>query len=286
MIRYTVAAMRWPVLPLTLLLIAVLVVLGAGAGSLALAADEQEADQGEPKLKGEAKKKHDAEVKKHLAHLLDRKSQALVVEKIESVGARGTRAARDALIKFTIGRKSKRYVRAAFLEIGKIGGKGGVEFLCGKHALKSKDVLIAEGAADGLAKGADPRAVQPLLAVITKRGTKILVLGACAKALGKCAGADPKALEVVLEQSRHKKSSIRQPIAEALGFFGTDAAMDRMKEMLRTDSNAEVRAAAARGLGHSGDTSAIETLQEALKDERSMSVKSAAMSAITKLRGS
>jgi len=283
--------MRWPLIPLLLLLTLTLMTpalmfINAGFDAPALADETVEENQEEPKLEGKAKKKHDAEVKKHLAHLLDRTSQALVVRKIEILGAIGTRSARDALIKFTIGRKSKRYVRAAFLEIGRIGGKGGVEFLCGKHALKSKDVLVAEGAANGLAKGADPRAVGPLLDVITKRGTKIVVLGACATALGKCATADPRALEVVLEQSHSKKSSIRRPIAEALGFFGTEAALDRVKEMLRTDSNAEVRAAAARGLGHSGDVGAVEILQEALKDERSMSVKTAALWAITKLRGS
>ena len=124
-----------------------------------------------------------------------------------------------------------------------------------------------------------------IFSCVTKRGTKIVVLGACGKALGKCAGGDKKALAVVLEKSRDKKSSIRQPIAEALGFFRTDDALERLKEMLRKDSNAEVRASAARGLGHCGDPDAIEILQEALKDERSTTVKSAAMTAITKLRG-
>ena len=76
------------------------------------------ADDDEPELKGKAKKEHQAQVKKHMDYLLDRKTQGILEQKIRQVGSERTRAARDALIKFTIGRKSKRYVKVAEVDLG------------------------------------------------------------------------------------------------------------------------------------------------------------------------
>lgn len=244
-----------------------------------------EAEEEEPVLKGEAKRKHQAEVKRHLAYILERKTQDLLERKIEEVGAEGTRAARDALIKFSIGRKSKRYVKAAFLALGGIGGKTTRDFLCGKHALLSKDVLVAQFAADALGTMGDPRATGPLLDVLTNRRTKTLVIGACAQALAKCAARDEKATEVVFEFSRHKKSSIRGPVVEGLGYFGTDEATARLEEVLTGDANAEVRAAAARGFGHANRSEAVPLLRKAAGEDRSASVRKACLAAIVTIQG-
>jgi len=249
------------------------------------AEETAEAEEEEPVLKGEAKRRHQAEVKRHMAYLLDRKTQDILRQKIEKVGGEGTRAARDALIKFSIGRKSKKYVKAAFLELGDIGGKTAREFLCGKHGLLSKDVLVQQFAADGLGRMRDARATGPLLDVLTNRRTKTLVAGACAQALAKCSSGDEKATEVVFGFSRHKKASIRGAVVEGLGYFGTEEALRRLEEVLTTDTNAEVRVAAARGFGHAKRTEALELLRKAAADDRSASVSKACLEAIAEIQG-
>lgn len=248
-------------------------------------APRREEEKEEPVLKGEAKRKHQAEVKRHMNYLLDRKTQDLLEKKIGEVGAERTRAARDALIKFSIGRKSKRYVKAAYLALGGIGGKTTRDFLCGKHALLAKDVLVVQFAAEALGKMRDPRATGPLLDVLTNRRTKTLVAGACAQALAKCSGRDERATEVVFEFSRHKKASIRGPVVEGLGYFGTEEAMARLEEVLTGDANAEVRAAAARGFGHANRSGAVSLLKKVAEEDRSASVRKACLDALVTIQG-
>ena len=119
--------------------------------------------------------------------------------------------------------------------------------------------------------------------MLTNRKTKTLVAGACAQALAKCSAGDEKATEVVFEFSRHKKASIRGPVVEGLGYFGTEAAMKRLEEALTTDKNAEVRAAAARGFGHTKRTDAVPLLRKVAEGDRSGSVREACIKAITKI---
>ena len=264
---------------LLLAAVALLPYTSARAEDDAPAQEEEE----EPVLKGAAKRKHRAEVKQHLAYILDRKSQALLGQKLKEVAAKGTRAARDALIEFSIGRKSKKYLKAAFLGLGSIGGKVAREFLCSKHALLAKDVLVAQFAADGLAKMGDPRATGPLLDVLTNRRTKTLVAGACAQALAKCSAGDEKATETVFAFSCHKKASIRGPVVEGLGFFGTDQALKRLEVVLTSDKNAEVRVSAARGYGHAKRTDALPLLRKVAEDDNSGSVRKACLAAITRI---
>jgi HEAT repeat protein len=271
--------------------LAVLVLLsGCLLGGVVARADEpvervDRASDEEPVLEGEAKKAHDAEVKRLVEHLLDRKSQDLIEEKIGEVGAQGTRAARDALIRFVTGRKSKRHVQRAFEALARIGGKVAVETLCGKEALRSRDAFQAQLAADALALAKDPRAVGPLLDVMTARGTKTIVVGAAAIALGKSAAGDEKASATILESSRDKRATVRAPVVEAHGFLAGDESYARLLEALADDDNAVVRAAAATGLGHAGRAEAIDVLEKATGEERSSSVREAIVLAITKLRG-
>lgn len=261
--------------------------LGIAALLLVLAAQAWAADEEEeePVLKGEALRQYRAEVKRHLDYLLDRKTQDLLEKKIGEVGAEKTRAARDALIKFTIGRKSKKYVKAAFDALAGIGGKVARDFLCGKDALHSKDAVVSQYAAEALGRMGDPRATGPLLDVLTNKRTKGIVVGACAQALAKCTSGDEKATEVVFEFSRNRKSSIRAPVVEGLGYFGTQEALARLEEALTGDESAEVRAAAARGFGHARRSDSVDLLRKAADEDRSAGVRNACLEAIAAIRG-
>jgi len=245
----------------------------------------EEEEEEEPVLEGEARRQHQAEVKRHLDYLFDRKTQDVMEKKIAEVGAEKSRAARDALIRFATGLKSKKYVTAAFLALAGIGGKTTRDFLCGKDALLSKDAVVARYAAEALGRMGDPRATGPLLDVLTNRRTKSIVVGACAQALAKCTSGDERATEVVFERSRDPKASIRGPVVEGLGFFGTAEARARLEEVLTADENAEVRAAAARGFGHAKRSDDLALLRKVAEEDRSGSVRSACLQAIAEIQG-
>ena len=239
----------------------------------------------EPQLKGKAKKRHAKEVKAIYDYLEGKKSPGLLVDRIRDVGSRGTRGARDALIRFAIKRKSKEYVAAAFHGLAKIGGTVAIEFLCGKHALGSGDFLVAESAANALAEAKDPEATTPILAVMTNKRTKIEIVHACALALAQSDPQDSRVIDVIFEYTGHKKDTIRAGAVEALGYLASDEAVAKLTEVLRHDKNGRVRGAAATGMGHTGRTELIPVLREAMESENAHQVKTAGLAAIQKLQG-
>ena len=239
------------------------------------------AEEKDPVLEGEAKKAHAKEVKALLKWLEEEKNREVVELRILQLGARKTRAARDALIRFVPGNKNHEYVTHAFLALAEMGGKTVREFLVSKHALRSRDFLVAHSAAEALAKARDNRATPDLLEVMTSKRTKIKVVGACAIALGKCGGDDAEAVETLLEYSHHRKDTIRAYAVEALGFLGTDAAMERLTEALQKDDNARIRGAAATGMGWTRRADALPLLEKALAEDNAHQVRDAVLKAIT-----
>ncbi len=238
----------------------------------------------DPVLEGEAKRAHAKEVKALLKWLHGEKNREVVELRIKELGGRKTRAARDALIAFVPGNKNHEYATHAFYALGEIGGKTARTFLVGKHALRSRNFLVAHSAAEALGRTRDERAAPDLLAVMTHKRTKIKVVGACAIALGKCGGDHAPSVEALFKYSHHRKDTIRAYAVEALGYLGTDEAIERLTEALQEDDNARVRAAAATGLGWTRRSETIPVLEAALAEDNSHHVRDAVLAAIKVIR--
>lgn len=238
----------------------------------------------EPTLRGKPKSRHAKIVKKHLAYLKGNKNQGLMVDRIKDLGTRKNRGARDALMKFAASRKSKEYVSGAFFALAEIGGRIAIEFLSGPKALGSKDFLVAQQAALALAEAKDAAAIDAILAVLHKKGTKIEVVSACCIALAKSAPKDERVIKAVFEHSRHGKDTIRSGAAEALGYLASDEAVGRLTVLLQTDKNTRVRGAAATGMGHTRRPELIPVLRKAISADNAHTVRTAAHEAIQKLQ--
>jgi HEAT repeat protein len=249
------------------------------------AGDTQDSEEEEPELKGEEKREHDKKVKEILARIAAEKNQEIVSAILEELGAEGSRASRDALIEFATGNKNQEYVAKAFTALAKIGGKTSIEFLCGKQGLRSRNFLVAQSAAQSLAKTKDDRATGPLLDVMTGARTKIEVVGACALALGQSAPSDDRVIDVLFKYASHRKDTIRAYSLEALGYLATDEAVARLADALENDKNTRARASAATGMEHSKRLDTIPYLRKAAEEDKSLTVKSACMNAIRTLQG-
>ncbi|MCC7139751.1 MAG: HEAT repeat domain-containing protein [Planctomycetes bacterium] len=259
-------------------LVAILAAAAATTGAPARAG-------GDPVLEGEAKKKHDDEVKRLLAELRGEKNKVLVAGHIERIGATGGRAGRDALIAFATGNKNQEYVGKAFTALAKIGGATVIDFLSGKEGVRSGDTLVQIEAAGALASTKDPTAAKALLDVATNPSTKSEVLGAVCKAAAQVAPKDEKVVETLLDLTKAVKDMTRQYAADAIGWLASDAAIARLAEMLETERNGGVRTGACRGLGNTMRADAIPYLEKAIAQDKALQVKDAASTAITKIRG-
>lgn len=242
-------------------------------------------EEEEPELEGEAKKAHDEAVKKLVKELKGEKNREFVSQRISALGTEGSRVSRDALMIFATGNKNQEYVDHAFRALATIGGKKAIEFLCGKEALRSKDFLVQHSAAEALASAKDQRAVGPLLDVMTSKRTKIKVVGACALALGQVAGKDERAVEVLLKYSHDKKDTIRAYVIEAIGYLGTDEAVQRITDAIENDKNTRVREYAARGLGHTKRDDVLPLLKKVAGETDAHTVRDACMWAIQEIQG-
>ncbi len=242
-------------------------------------------EEEEPELEGDALKAHKKKVKQLFKMLKGEKNKVLVKGHIEGLGAQGDRASRDALMKFVIGNKNQAWVSYAYLALAKIGDKKSVEFLCGKHGLRTKGFLFQQQAAAALAEAKSKHATAPLLEVMTDRRTKTEVVGACAKAVAQSAPNDERVISVLFEQSRHRKDTIRSYTLEAIGDLASDEAIDRLREALFEDKNGRARSAAATGMGWTQRPECIELLRRAIKEDKALQVKDAAQRAILELIG-
>jgi HEAT repeat protein len=224
----------------------------------------------EPDLEGAEKERHEKQVKSILESLTKEKNQQIVRDTMQRLGSAPTRAGRDALMLYVVGNKNQEYVGAAFTELGKIGGKKAIEFLCGKSALKSGDFLVQQQAADVLAKAKSPLAVGPMLDVLTAPGTKIELVSSLAKAVAQTAPKDDRVIETMFQLADAVKDTIRANALEAMGYLKTDRAAEKLKEALVKDKNARCRGAAARGMKNTGRKELIPALEAAVKGEKSM----------------
>jgi HEAT repeat protein len=240
----------------------------------------------EPVLEGEAKQKHEKEVKEILGRLNSAKNRESVVGDIKILGAQKTRAARDALMAFATGNKNHDYVKHAFEALAKIGTKRGVAFLCGKDGLRSGNYLVQHSALEALGVMKHPASVGPLLDVLTDKASKIEIMGAAAKAVARTAPTDERVAETLFLLCDHKKDTIRSNALEALGYLGTDKAMARLVDAMKNDKNTRARASAATGIENSKRKDQIPRLREAVEAEKALTVKAAIFQAIKTLEES
>jgi HEAT repeat protein len=257
-----------------------IVVLSLGLATPAAA--EEPADE-EPVLEGEAKEKHEKQVKAIVARLRGSKNREAVQGEIAILGAQKARAGRDALILFATNNNNQEYVKHAFDALAKTGTKRAAAFLCGTDGLRSGDFLVQHSALAALGEMKHPSAVGPLLDVLTDKATKIEVMGAAAKAVAKTAPADERVAETLLQLCDHKKDTIRSYSLEALGYVATDRAVDRLVDAMKNDKNTRARASAATGIENSKRKDQIPRLREAVEAEKALTVKAAIFQAIKTL---
>ena len=241
------------------------------------------ASDDEPELTGEAKEKYAKELKAHLEALRNEKNQEMVRGSIARYGAAGTRAGRDALMIYATGNKNQEFVTLAFQALAKIKDKKSIEFLCGKSALKSGDFLVQQSAANALGDARSPLAVAPLLDVLTATTTKIEITGSVCRAVARSAPKDERVVETLFKLADAVKDTIRANATEALGYIGTDKAMEKLKDALVNDKNTRVRGAAATGMKNSGRKDMVPSLEKALALDKSMTVKDAIQTALKEL---
>jgi HEAT repeat protein len=244
------------------------------------AEDPPDADAG---MTPEELKAHKLEVRKIVGKLKNERNKVLVKGHIERLGADQGAAGRDALIAFVIGNKNQEYIDAAFRALATIGDKVSVEFLCGKHALRSRNFLVQHSAAGALATVGDPLAVKPLLEVMTARTTKIKVVGACAMALAQSYPDNEEAVAALFKLTHERKDTIRSYALTAIGYLGTDEAVERLTEAIRKDGNTRARGAAASGLGKTGRRDVIPILEDVMEKDNAMTVKDCCSQAIKEI---
>ena len=237
----------------------------------------------EPDLVGEAKEKHDKEVKSILESLKGEKNQQIVRDTMVKLGAAPTRAGRDALILYATGNKNQEWASAAFTELGNIGGKKSIEFLCGKSALRSADFLIQQSAAEVLGKVKSPLAVGPMLDVLTAPGTKIEIVSSISRAVAQTAPKDDRVIETIFKLADAVKDTIRANALEALGYLKSDRAIEKLKDSLVHDKNSRCRGAAARGMKNSARRELIPVLEAAVGSEKAMTAIEEINTAIAEL---
>lgn len=259
----------------TLVVVLILVVLAP-----ALLAQEDGGTDAESGMTKEERKAHDKDVKRRLHELLAEKNKVLVIAKMERFGKDGAPAKRDALILYVRRTKNQEHKNTALLALAEIGGKKVCDFLCGKDALKSRDFMVQRSAATALGILKDPRAIDPLLEVMTSKYTKIQVVGGCAKALAQSYPNDEKVVKTLFDYTHHKKDTIRSMSLEALGYLASDAAVERLTEALLKERNTRARGAAATGLGHTLRRDVIPLLEERIGKDNSLTVKDCCSRAI------
>ncbi len=140
-------------------------------------------------------------------------------------------------------------------DVDKMEKKNNIKGLI-KALRNGRDWGVNREAAEALGKIGDPRAVEPLIAVIKDEG-----ISEAARALGKI--GDSRAVAPLIAVLKDK--NLRKDAVEALGKIGGPA-VDPLIAALK-DEDRHVRRAAAEALGKIGDPRAVEPLNASLEDK-------------------
>src|SRR6185503_6457724 len=95
----------------------------------------------EAPLEGEAKKRYEDELARHLKVLKTEKNGEVVRGYVAKLGSQWSRAGRDALITFARGNKNQEALQYTFQALAKLVDAKATWFLCGRDGVRSNDFL-------------------------------------------------------------------------------------------------------------------------------------------------
>lgn len=130
------------------------------------------------------------------------------------------------------------------------------------NALSHQNLIVRKTACYPLGNIGDNRAVEPLLAFLEDKSSRIASPPIIA--LGKI--GDKRAVNSLIPMMNHPKHWIRRHTIEALENLSDKRAVPHITERLQ-DSHLKVRLAAAKALGNLGDIQSVPALIETLGDE-------------------
>ena len=132
------------------------------------------------------------------------------------------------------------------------------------RALRDSDIEVRRTAAMALEGLADPRALEPLIAVIADHEEYGDIRMVAARAIG--ALGDSRGVEPLIAALKDEDDMAPSGAAVALGKLGDRRAFEPLIEALK-DGSKHLRRSAAAALGQLGDVRAVEPLLAALNDE-------------------
>ena len=135
-------------------------------------------------------------------------------------------------------------------------------------ALRDKDRIIRQDAANALGKIGDERAIEPLIKVLGDSNE--FVRGAATGALGEI--GDVRAVLPLIQALEDDGWGVAKAAAEALGNIGDTRAVEPLIKALK-DDDSNVSSASAEALGKIGDPRALDPLITALEDGNSSGAK-------------
>jgi HEAT repeat protein len=197
---------------------------------------------------------------------------------IEGLGALRTPTARRILEDYVKASKNAEWSQYAVRALGWSGNKASVDFLCGKHGLDSKKLLVAEEACRSLATIGERRAVPSLLEAM--KGDKVVITRAAILAVVKL---DPKADGIAVHMNKlatHKSSQVREVVAQAMGKMERAQVVPALVTMATKDGNSIVRLEACKSLGELGAKEAFDALSSVAENDKSADVRRAASAAL------
>jgi HEAT repeat protein len=172
------------------------------------------------------------------------------------------------------------HVRAyAAKTLGNIGSIDAVESL--GQAMRDREMLVQWEAIDALSKLGEP-AVAQLIAILPyyHSGSDDLLYERAIEALVKIGTL---ALDQLLVATRHEPWPTRKGVVLALGQIGDQSTFVRLRELLESDAEQEIRQAAAEALGLLGDPRAVEPLRAARDSSQNFAMKLEATFSLARL---
>ncbi len=193
----------------------------------------------------------------------------------ESLGrSRDERAVRPLIEALT---DDDQFVRtSAAFSLGRLGSRQAVDPLI--DTLQLDDNRVKARAVEALGAIGDPRAVDVIVVLV--KDTNRFVKGSAIAALGRI--ADRKAVDPLLTSLSDHDPQIRRAVLDALGRIGDERAFLQVSELLKKESDQNVRLTALTTAARLGGQRSIPMLVEALSD-REQELRNTAASALAHL---
>ncbi|MFN3531710.1 MAG: HEAT repeat domain-containing protein [Candidatus Brocadia sp.] len=194
-----------------------------------------------------------------LINAISDKEEEVRIVVVQALGEIGDERAVKPLI-YTLNDESMVVSEKAAKALGQLGKKEATGALI--SALNSNTNLsIVCSIIEALGQIGDTRAVEPLIAFLTHKESK--VRECTAASLGKL--RDARAVEPLITVLNDEQERVRWYAADSLGKIGDPVCVESLVRLL-SDASARVRESAVTALGQIGNQQAIESLIKALQD--------------------